>query len=68
MFLLALAKSSVASKYQFQKLKETNMMFYMRDWEIGANVTAIPVAGTPNKLWLILGFGTISATNDIMTS
>ena len=68
MFLLALATSTAASKYQFQKLKETNMVFYMQDWETGANATAIPVAGTPNKLWLILGFGTISATNDIMSS
>ncbi|XP_075664759.1 dirigent protein 22-like [Castanea sativa] len=64
MFLLALATSTEASKYQFQKLKETNMVFYMQDWETGANVTATPVAGIPHKRWLILRFGTIFATDD----
>ncbi|KAM3699803.1 hypothetical protein ACJW31_05G053400 [Castanea mollissima] len=64
MFLLALATSTEASKYQFQKLKETNMVFYMQDWETGANVTAIPVVGIPHKRWLILRFGTIFVTDD----
>ena len=67
MFLLALATSTEASKYQFQNLKETNMMFYMHDWETGTNVTAIPVAGIPHKRWLILGFGTIFAIDDKLT-
>ena len=31
MFFLTLATSIEALKYQFQKLKETNMMFYMQD-------------------------------------
>ena len=67
MFLLALATSTEASKYQFQNLKETNMMFYMQDWETGANATATPVAGIPHKRWWILGFGTIFATDDKLT-
>ncbi|GMY09857.1 dirigent protein 22-like [Fagus crenata] len=67
-FLLALATSSEASKYQYiQKLKETNMMFYMQDWETSANATAIPVAGIPNERWWILGFGTVFATDDKLT-
>ncbi|KAM3745011.1 hypothetical protein ACB098_06G094000 [Castanea mollissima] len=67
MFLLALATSTEASKYQFQNLKETNMMFYMQDWETGANATATPVASIPHKRWWILGFGTIFATDDKLT-
>ena len=35
MFFSTLATSIEASKYQSQKLKETNMMFYMQDWETG---------------------------------
>ncbi|KAK9984420.1 hypothetical protein SO802_033945 [Lithocarpus litseifolius] len=64
MFLLTLATSIEVSKYQFQKLKETNMVFYTQDWETGANVTATPIAGIPHKRWLILGFGTIFVTDD----
>ena len=47
--LLTLATSIEASKYQFLKLKETNMVFYMQDWETGLNATVFPIAGIPNK-------------------
>jgi hypothetical protein len=67
MFLLALATSTAASKYQFQKLKETNMVFYMQDWETGANATTFPVAGIPHKRWGVLSFGTIFAIDDKLT-
>ena len=43
------------------------MMFYMQDWEIGANATATLFAGILHKQWWILGFGTIFATNDKLT-
>ena len=49
MFLVALATSTEASKYQLQRLKEANMVFYMQDWETGLNATVFPIAGIPNK-------------------
>ena len=49
LILLTLATSREASKYQFLKLKETNMVFYMQDWETGLNATVFPIAGIPNK-------------------
>ena len=49
LILLTLATSTKASKYQFLKLKETNMVFYMQDWETGLNATVFPIAGIPNK-------------------
>ncbi|KAA8524700.1 hypothetical protein F0562_011123 [Nyssa sinensis] len=48
-------------------LKETNMVFYMHDIEGGTNITAIPVAGIPNKRWWILQFGTIYAADELLT-
>ena len=67
MFFLTLATSIEALKYQFQKLKETNILFYMQDWEIEANATTTLVAGIPHKRWWILGIGTIFATDDKLT-
>ncbi|KAF8410741.1 hypothetical protein HHK36_003294 [Tetracentron sinense] len=52
---------------QGRKLKETNMVFYMHDYETGTNISAIPVAGNPLKKWFILEFGTIIAIDDAAT-
>ncbi|XP_050248938.1 dirigent protein 22-like [Quercus robur] len=65
--LLTLATSIEASKYQFLKLKETNMVFYMQDWETGLNATVFPVVGIPNKPWQVTRFGTVMAIDDKVT-
>ena len=39
----------------------------MQEWESGANITSIPVAGIPKKPWAILAFGTIFAIDDALT-
>ena len=49
------------------KLKQTNIVFYMQEWESGANITSIPVAGIPKKPWATLAFGTIFAIDDALT-
>ncbi|XP_057954014.1 pterocarpan synthase 1-like [Malania oleifera] len=66
MLLLALSTCSDA-KPKFGNLKQTNMAFYMYDWETGVNITTIPVAGIANKQWGILQFGTVFAIDDILT-
>ncbi|KAF8410735.1 hypothetical protein HHK36_003272 [Tetracentron sinense] len=50
-----------------RKLKETNMVFYMHDYETGTNISAILVAWNPLKKWYILEFGTIIAIDDAAT-
>ena len=65
--LLTLATSIEASKYQFLKLKETNMVFYMQDWETGLNATVFPIVGIPNKPWQVTRFGTVMAIDDKVT-
>ena len=67
LILLTLATSTEASKYQFLKLKETNIRFYMQDWETGLNATVFPIAGIPNKPWQVTRFGTVMAIDDKVT-
>ena len=67
LILLTLATSREASKYQFLKLKETNMVFYMQDWETGLNATVFPIAGIPNKPWQVTRFGIVMAIDDKVT-
>ena len=67
MFLVALATSTEASKYQLQRLKEANMVFYMQDWETATNPTVFPIAGIPNKQWQVTSFGTVMAIDDKLT-
>ncbi|KAA8524701.1 hypothetical protein F0562_011124 [Nyssa sinensis] len=62
--LLAIVTHSEA---KLGNLKETNMVFYMHDIEGGTNITAIPVAGIPNKRWWFLQFGTIYAVDELLT-
>ncbi|KAK6918849.1 Dirigent protein [Dillenia turbinata] len=47
--------------------KQTNIVFYMHDWETGHNVTAVAVAGLPNKPWKALAFGTLFVIDDDLT-
>ncbi|XP_058107063.1 dirigent protein 2-like [Magnolia sinica] len=49
------------------KMKETNMVFYMQDWETGSNVTAISVAGLNGTNSSPLNFGTIAVLDDPIT-
>ena len=67
LILLTLATSTKASKYQFLKLKETNMVFYMQDWETSLNATVFPIAGIPNKPWQVTRFGKVMAIDDKVT-
>ncbi|XP_002270663.2 dirigent protein 2-like [Vitis vinifera] len=39
----------------------------MHDWETGANVTAIPIAGLPKKPWAVGTFATIIPIDDALT-
>ncbi|KAK2649535.1 hypothetical protein Ddye_017024 [Dipteronia dyeriana] len=64
--LLLIALLSDAA-YQFDQppsLKETNIVFYMHDWQNGLNATAIPVGGSQKKPWSAVEFGTIFAIDD----
>ena len=65
--LLLLLAIPICLEAKPHKLKQTNMVFYMQDWESGANTTAIMVAGNPKRRWYILEFGTIFATDDALT-
>ncbi|KAF8365043.1 hypothetical protein HHK36_032953 [Tetracentron sinense] len=58
LLLLNLAVVVIVSEAKGRKLKETNMVFYMHDYETGNNITTIAVAGNPKKKWGILEFGT----------
>ncbi|KAK6918850.1 Dirigent protein [Dillenia turbinata] len=48
--------------------KQTNLVFFMHDWESGDNITAVAVAGLPNKPWKPLAFGTLFAIDDDLTT
>ncbi|KAF3443637.1 hypothetical protein FNV43_RR13327 [Rhamnella rubrinervis] len=66
---VALAATSlkvVATKYQ--NLKETNIVFYLHDYESGRNLTVNSVAGVPRSRWGILDFGTVFVCDDKMTA
>ncbi|RVW38929.1 Dirigent protein 23 [Vitis vinifera] len=65
-FLLLLA-ISICLEAKPLKLKQTQVVFYMHDWETGANVTAIPIAGLPKKPWAVGTFATIIAIDDALT-
>lgn len=67
LLLLALVSTFPEAKALSKKQKQTNMVFYMQDWESGQNVTAVTVAGIPNKRWWILGFGSVFCTDDSLT-
>ncbi|CAM8887775.1 unnamed protein product [Rhodiola kirilowii] len=67
--LAAAAISSEASRGQ--KLKKTEMTFYMHDWETPTkeeNVTNIIIAGKPQTKWYILTFGSLFAYDDAITT
>ncbi|KAF3443656.1 hypothetical protein FNV43_RR13346 [Rhamnella rubrinervis] len=61
---LAAVSLEAATKYQFQDLKETKIVFYMHDLESGRNVTSKAVGGVPKSRRWILDFGTVHACDD----
>ena len=68
---VATTTQSESSKYQYKRLKETNMVFYMHDIVIGTNITAIPVAGVPTPIpkgYNFLKLGMIVAIDDKLTA
>ncbi|KAF8380559.1 hypothetical protein HHK36_028047 [Tetracentron sinense] len=67
LLLLNLAVVMLVSAAKSRKLIETNMVFYMHDYETGNNITTIAVAGNPKKKWGILEFGTVFAIDDPLT-
>ncbi|KAG9447597.1 hypothetical protein H6P81_013725 [Aristolochia fimbriata] len=65
--MLALLASTQASSTKYRKLKETNLVFYMQDYETGKNVTAVPIAGVNGTHSSVLNFGTVLVTDDALT-
>ncbi|KAK6918855.1 Dirigent protein [Dillenia turbinata] len=65
LLLLALT-ITIEAKPKHQK--QTNLVFFMHDWESGDNITAVAVAGLPNKPWKPLAFGTLFAIDDDLTT
>ena len=65
--VLAAISSEATTKYQFQNLKETKMVFYMHDIEAGPNFTATAVGGNSKSGLSILAFGTVFACDDKLT-
>ncbi|RWR86318.1 dirigent protein 2-like protein [Cinnamomum micranthum f. kanehirae] len=46
---------------------ETEMVFYMQDWESGKNITAVPVSGRNGTLSSVLNFATVMVVDDAIT-
>ncbi|CAM8949688.1 unnamed protein product [Rhodiola kirilowii] len=72
-FVLILAAIAISSSEasKGQKLKKTEMTFYMHDWETPTkeeNVTNIIIAGKPKTKWYILTFGSLFAYDDAITT
>ncbi|RWR86317.1 dirigent protein 22 [Cinnamomum micranthum f. kanehirae] len=55
------------AKNMRMKVKETEMVFYMQDWESGKNITAVPVSGRNGTLSSILNFATVMVVDDAIT-
>ncbi|RWR86324.1 reverse transcriptase [Cinnamomum micranthum f. kanehirae] len=55
------------AKSMRMKVKETEMVFYMQDWESGKNITAVPVAGRNGTLSSVLNFATVMVVDDAIT-
>ncbi|WJZ99337.1 hypothetical protein VitviT2T_017788 [Vitis vinifera] len=66
-FFLLLLAIPICLEAKPLKLKQTQVVFYMHDWETGANVTAIPIAGLPKKPWAVGTFATIIPIDDALT-
>ncbi|CAM8985378.1 unnamed protein product [Rhodiola kirilowii] len=69
--LLAAIAISSSEATKGQKLKKTEMTFYMHDWETPTkeeNVTNIVIAGKPKTKWYILTFGSLFAYDDAITT
>lgn len=65
--LAAVTSSEATTKYQYQNLKETNLVFYMHDLVTGSNITTKMVAADPGKPWSAFNFGTVSVADDKLT-
>ena len=65
-FFLLLLAIPICLEAKPLKLKQTQVVFYMHDWETGANVTAIPIAGLPKKPWAVGRFATIIDIDDAL--
>ncbi|KAG9447593.1 hypothetical protein H6P81_013721 [Aristolochia fimbriata] len=67
--LLALFASNTeaSSTKNWKVVKETNLVFFMQDYETGKNFSAIPVAGVNGTKSGVLGFGTVMVIDDALT-
>ncbi|XP_058108835.1 pterocarpan synthase 1-like [Magnolia sinica] len=64
-FLLITTVGSLEAKDT--RMEETNMVFYMQDWETGPNATGVWIAGLNGIGSLPTSFGTIVVFNDAIT-
>ncbi|XP_058108879.1 dirigent protein 22-like [Magnolia sinica] len=64
-FLLITILGSLKAKGM--RMKETNMVFYMQDWETGENVTSVSVAGLNGIGSISTRFGTIMVFDNAIT-
>lgn len=65
LLLITIATCMEATQFQLQNLKETNIVFYMHDWETGLNATAVPLVGI--KRPSVLEYGTVAVIDDKLT-
>ncbi|CAM8887772.1 hypothetical protein QQ045_026138 [Rhodiola kirilowii] len=71
LIILAAAAAVISSDAGRQKLKKTEMSFYMHDYETQQkeeNITNIVIAGNPKAKWYILTFGSLYAYDDAITT
>ncbi|KAL5573368.1 hypothetical protein UlMin_022965 [Ulmus minor] len=68
-FLFLLAFSiPFATKAKVHELKETKLTLYFRDTLVSPNATVIPVGGIFGQIWSFTQFGTIYASDDVVTA
>ncbi|XP_059663894.1 dirigent protein 4-like [Cornus florida] len=77
--LLLLMTMFIFSSAEVGQLKETNMTFYLHEWSVDlnftavttatnvTNATAIPVTGIPGFPWTLTTFGTMFCADDPIT-
>ncbi|KAA8524703.1 hypothetical protein F0562_011126 [Nyssa sinensis] len=65
--LLSVLAMFICPMSEGMHLAETKMTLYFQDWSAGHNATVVPVTGIPGKQWSFFSFGTVFATDDLIT-
>ncbi|KAL5573367.1 hypothetical protein UlMin_022964 [Ulmus minor] len=68
LFFLAFSAITFITKAKQHELKETKLTLYFQDSLAGPNATVIPVGGTFGQLWSFTSFGTVYASDDLITA